>query len=91
MQQELKQLDAQMTAMSGVQVSSARLEGHVDDVKDDVDKISVDVNSIKMTLADRSKVESQERQAMRRVLVGLSGTIVAALIAALVVILTAGG
>ena len=88
MRAELNALKHRVNAVNGVPVQLARLEGHVHDLQSDVLSLTSSVTAITVTLNDRTKIESQERQAMRRVLVALSGTILAALISAAVVIVT---
>lgn len=84
MSAELSALKSRVGAYNGVPVQLAKLEGHVDDVRNDVAGLTTAVEGITTTLNDRTKIESQERQAMRRVLVGLIGTIGTAVIGAVV-------
>ena len=87
MSAELAALKSRVGAYNGVPVQLAKLEDHVDDVRTDVAELTTAVEGITTTLNDRTRIELQERQAMRRVLVTLIGTILTALIAAGVVLL----
>lgn len=67
-----------------------RLEGRVGGIKDDVSDVREQVGDIRESIRERDKSQTEERRSLRLALLGLAGTILAALIAAIVTVLLTG-
>lgn len=76
-------LSRQMRELIPLTTSLVRLEGTVGSVKEDI-------HELRDGIADRDKQQADERRSLRLALLGLSGTILAALIAAVVTIVASG-
>jgi len=90
MDERLRSLGRQVQDLLPLATSIVRLEGVVNGVKQDVSDVGEAVKEIKAGISDDTRRQSEERRSLRLALLGLAGTILASLVAALVTILASG-
>jgi hypothetical protein len=88
--QRVDGLTRQVGELVPLTTGQVRLEGVVNGLKDDVSEVGEKVGDLRRVLEDRDKQQTEERRSLRLALVGLAGTILAALIAAAVTIVASG-
>lgn len=88
--QRVSDLTNQVTSLLPLASGSVRLEAAAGGLKDDISRLELRIDAINKRIAERDQASTDERRSLRLALFGLTGTIVAAMIAA-VATLIAGG
>ena len=88
--QRVDGLAQQVTALVPLTAGFARLEEVVNGVKDDVLAVGGQVSEVRSSIAKRDQQQTEDRRSLKIVLLGLTGTIAAALIAAVATIVASG-
>lgn len=86
----VESIATQVGELIPLQTGLVRLEGVVNGVKDDVHAIGGQIADVRGALADRDKQQTEERRSLRLALLSLAGTIIAAIIAAVITIAASG-
>lgn len=90
LEQRVTDLGSQVTALSQLPREMERVIGQIQSVRDDVRDLGDGVRSIRASLESRDKQTTDERRSLRIALITLTGVIIAALIAAVATIVSAG-
>jgi uncharacterized protein YoxC len=88
--QRVEDINTQVTQMPSLVREVVTLTGSMNQLQGHVQSVAEDVHGVQQLIDDRERRASEERRSVRVALIGLSGTIIAAMIAAIVTLIAAG-